>query len=357
MKPVYILSQNLSSGGAEKAIVTLANALAEKGVNVTILVVLYGQPLVPISSSVKVKFLSTIKYSCREKKIKRHLRKIKELLAIKKVTKTIRNATVISSRNEYTTILSKYGDKSVIKIAQLHNEYTAKMKNDFINNYANINYFVQLTDEFKDEIQKLMSNTNKFTKVITIPNFMEFRERPRVQKQNNIIAVGGFNVVKGFDRLIKIWSLIANKYLDWKLVIVGDGKEYEKIKTLVALEGLNGRVFLPGFLDNEKVFELMAKSKIYAMTSYSEAFPFVLIEGMQSAMCPIAFDVRVGPRSMIKNGYNGFLIEDGNNKLYARKLEELILNDALRNVMAENAYKKSLDYVKEKVIHQWIDIL
>lgn len=357
MKPVYILSQNLSSGGAEKAIITLANALTEKNVNVTILVVLHGPSLVPISPRVKIEFLSNIKYDCREKKCKRYLRKMRELLAIKKVIKKMRNATIISSRNEYTIILSKYADKSITKIAQLHNEYTVKMKNDFIARYDNINYFVQLTDEFKDEIQKLMSNTNKFTKVITIPNFVEFRERPRIQKQNNIVAVGGFNLVKGFDRLVKIWAMIADRYSDWKLIIVGDGKEYEKIKALVGFEGMNGRIFLPGFLDNEKVFELMAKSKIYAMTSYSEAFPFVLIEGMQSAMCPIAFDVRVGPRSMIKNGYNGFLIEDGNHELYARKLEELMLNDTLRNTMAKNAYKKSLDYIKENVIHQWMDIV
>lgn len=356
MKSVYILSQNLSLGGAEKAIITLANALAEKCVDVTILVALNGAPLVPISSNVKVEFLTKIQCNYREKKFQRYLRKIIELLAIKKAIKKIKDATIISSRNEYTTILSKCGDKSVNKIAQLHNEYTEKMKNDFINRYDNINYFVQLTDEFKNEIQGLML-TNKFTKVITIPNFVEFREKPNVSKQNNIVAVGGFNPVKGFDRLVKIWKLIAENNSDWRLIIAGDGKEYENIKALVSSEGLTERISLPGFLSNEKVFELMAKSKIYAMTSYSEVFPFVLIESMQSAMCPIAFDVRVGPRAMIKNNCNGFLIEDGNNELYARKLEELILNDELRNMMAENAYKKSLDYVKENVIRQWMEIV
>lgn len=357
MRPVYILSQNLILGGTEKAVITLANALLENGVDVTLLVALKSRQLIPVLSEVKIQFLTEIQCDGREKTFQRYVRKIRELQAIKNVVKKIKNATIISSRNEYTTLLSKFGDQSVNKIGQLHNEYTKYMRNDFITRYGNINYFVQLTDELKNEIQSLLITKNKFTKVITIPNFVEYRETPSAAKENIILAVGGFNPVKGFDRLIEIWSMIANDVPAWKLIIVGDGKDYSNIKALVHSKGLTDRVILPGFMENEQVFELMARSKIYAMTSHTEAFSFVLVESMQMEMCPIAFDVRVGPRSMIKNGYNGLLVEDGNNELYAKKLMEIILDSEFRDEMAAAAYKKSLEYVKENVIKLWMEII
>ena len=101
----------------------------------------------------------------------------------------------------------------------------------------------------------------------------------------------------------------------------------------------------------------MATSKIYAMTSLNEAFPFVIIEAMQSGLPVVAFDVRVGPRSLITPGKDGFLIKDGDIAAFAERLEYLMNNTSIREKMSEQAYIDSLRYTKDEVIKKWIEIL
>ena len=70
--------------------------------------------------------------------------------------------SIISTRNEYSTIISKNTDKSNYIIAQLHNDYSPKELKDFCNKYNNINSFVQLNETFKDEIELAMRKKNNF---------------------------------------------------------------------------------------------------------------------------------------------------------------------------------------------------
>ena len=78
-------------------------------------------------------------------------------------------------------------------------------------------------------------------------------------------------------------------------------------------------------------------ASIYAMSSYSEGFGMVLIESASYALPSIAFDITSGPSDIIENEKSGFLIEDGNLKDYADKLQVLMRDEKLRKTMGENA--------------------
>lgn len=357
-KEIIFIAQQLKSGGLEKAVITLANALIEKDdYNVSLYIVLHSEPIIPISKKINIQFLTDIQLK-KESTIERYFRKIIELYAVRNIVKKIHGAIIISTRNEYSTIISKNTDKSNYIIAQLHNDYSPKELKDFCNKYNNINSFVQLNETFKDEIELAMRKKNNFTQVPVIPNFIEqqiYNDGPRM---NYVIAVGGFNKVKGFDRLVEIWEIICKRENNnWTLLIAGDGREFNNINNLIKEKGLENKIKLLGRLTNEDVFKEMRKAKIYALSSYSEAFPFVALEAMQNKLPIIAFDVRTGPRNIIIDNETGFLVKDGELEEYADKLQLLMNNVELLQRMSNLAYQHSQDFLKDNIMKKWYELI
>lgn len=356
-RKIVFVAQQLQSGGLEKAVITLANALAERDdYQISLYIVLRSEPIVPISNKIKVVFLTNLRLK-KEKKAERYLRKLLELRAVKGAMQGLCNAVVISSRNEYSTIISKYTDGSNFVIAQLHNDYSAGEALDFKNKYCNVDVFVQLNETFKKEIESIMRK-NTHTTISVIPNFIERQVYEDVVRENYVIAVGGFNKVKGFDRLVVIWEKVCETHSnDWKLLIVGDGKEFENIKGLVEEKGLRDKVVLLGRLPNDAVFQYMRTAKIYALSSYSEAFPFVVLEAMYSKLPVVAFDVRMGLKTIIKDGETGFLVRDGDLDGYANKLGLLMGNQDLWQEMSTTAALHSENFLKENVMTKWHELI
>lgn len=351
---IIILAQQVELGGVEKAIIMLANSLCDKGYKVEIFSVLNSDCIIPLNKKVNLHFLSsnTIK---KENKLQRVGRKIYELYLVKKLVNKLEYEIVISTRNEYNVLLSKHGQHNFC-IAMLHNEYTKREMYNFKYDYKNINYFVQLNDTMQDEIREIMKN-NHFTKIITIPNFINKRKVGHVQRENIVISVGGMRWVKGFDRLVEIWKLVAEENPEWKLHIIGTGEEALNIEKLVSKYKLEDSIELTGYIDNEKVLDLMGHSKIYALPSRLEAFGFVIIEAMQNGLPVVSFDVRTGPANIIENEKDGYLIPDNDVETFACKLRELMNNKTLLNEMSQKAINKSEKYETDKVIKEWMSII
>ncbi len=376
-KEIYITALHLAHGGIEMAISLMSNAFIKKGYSVTILS-LYrlGTPAYPISPKVKIEYLTDVKPNKKEfkeaLKSRNPFRILKEgfyavkVLRLKKTAlvkriKEIRDGIIISTRNEHSVLLSKYGNESVLKVAQLHHDhcFEKKLLGDIKKRYGRIDYFTLLTDQLATEIQALLKGTNDRTRCITMENFLEECEFSVdfEKKEKTVVAVGRLHPVKGFDRLLEIWKQSSQNHPDWKLMIVGDGDEKQRLCELAARLGIKDSVVFTGALEHDKVMDLMKRSSLYAMTSHSEGFPFVLIEATSCGLPPIAFDVRVGPRAIINDSRNGKLIEDGQIASFAEALNELMDNDALRLELSKNAALRAKDFSEETVMQKWIALL
>jgi glycosyltransferase involved in cell wall biosynthesis len=374
MKKVYITSLHLMHGGVEMAVTLLANAFTEYGYDVEILCTYnLGQPVYKLDDRVKVTYLTDVRPNREEfraaiksknpfKILKEGLYSVK-VLRLKKSTlikkfKEIQDGIIVSTRNEHSVLLSKYGNDRVKKIAQLHHDhlFDRKLLSDFKNNYKNIDVFTLLTDRLSTEAREIMKNNNR-TKIVTMPNFLEdVSMRKAVVRERQVIAVGRLHTVKGFDRLIELW-----KSVDFSepavLKIVGDGDEKERLEMLIKENNLQNRVILTGAMPHDKVMEEMSKSLFYVMTSYSEGFPFVVIEAMLMGLPVVAFDVRVGPEAIIEHEKNGYLVPDNDNSAFAKKVELLASDRELLERMSESAVKRSRDFSKENIMKIWLDIL
>ncbi len=226
------------------------------------------------------------------------------------------------------------------------------------------NIFSKLKYRFKD------FGAKKYTKVVVlspenlknwhinnaviIPNPSWIKtENTAILKNKRVIAVARNSYEKGLDRLLLIWEKTIKKYPDWTLDIYTDEMDSLK-KEAIDLE-IKSNLNIFSFVKN--IEEKYLESSILVMTSRFEAFPMVLIEAMSLGLPSISYDCPSGPRSIITDNENGFLIPDGNLELFAEKLSFLIENEELRMKFGAASKEKMKEYQLEPVMKQWKALL
>jgi glycosyltransferase involved in cell wall biosynthesis len=187
---------------------------------------------------------------------------------------------------------------------------------------------------------------------IVIPNPLWFKTTQFADlKSKKVIAVSRHSYEKGLDRMLQIWQRVIQKHPDWCLEIYGKPNENQEMQELAnALDiGQNVTFFEPVKNINDKYLE----ASILAMTSRTEGFGMVLMEAMALGLPCVAYDCPIGPRSIIIDNENGFLVEDGNIDSFVQKVELLIENENLKIKMGENAKNSVSKYNIETIMQQW----
>ena len=194
-------------------------------------------------------------------------------------------------------------------------------------------------------------------KIVVMENPCSFEiSQANFQKREPvIIALGDLNrfTQKGFDTLIEIVAEVLPNYPDWKLKIIGEGLKGEKyLKELTNKFQITNQVQFTGYRSDVKA--IMAHSEIFILPSRWEGLPMVLLEALSQRMACITFDCKTGPSEIIRDDYNGFLIEDQNKPLMIKKLSELIENKKIRRKFQKNAPDILDNYTIENVGKKWM---
>jgi glycosyltransferase involved in cell wall biosynthesis len=168
-----------------------------------------------------------------------------------------------------------------------------------------------------------------------------------------VVSLGRLDAQKGYDMLIDVWRLIAANYPDWTLEIYGQGEWYQMLQDKIINYNLQDKVILKGVVSNvEKVY---GNGSIYVMSSRYEGFGMVLIEAMSCGLPAVSFDCEHGPREIITDGSDGFLVEPNNIDQLAEKICFLIENEYLRMEMGSNAIESVKRFSKEPIMLKWIE--
>ena len=187
---------------------------------------------------------------------------------------------------------------------------------------------------------------------IIIPNPLWFKMNQFSDlKSKKVIAVSRHSYEKGLERLLLIWKKVVEKHPDWTLDIYGKYSEDLGLQKIAQSLNISKNVVFhePVKNINDKYLE----ASFYVMTSYYEGFPMVLIEAMASGLPCIAYDCPCGPRAIINNNENGFLVENGNLDSFIQKIELLIEDENLRIEMGKKSQKSSGKYNLEFIMQQW----
>lgn len=169
--------------------------------------------------------------------------------------------------------------------------------------------------------------------------------------QKNVIAVGRHVYEKGFDRLLEIWKKVIEKHPDWNLTIYGKSNPDFDLFALAKKLNIDENITFHNPVKN--INEKYLEASIYLMTSRFEGFGMVLIEAMASGLPCIAYDCPCGPRAIIENNHNGFLIKNGNENQFIQKLNNLIENENMRIDMGNKAKISVNKYQIESIMKQW----
>jgi len=239
-----------------------------------------------------------------------------------------------------------------IQTRKMHNSLFPKligemMTSGFIRKCKKLKRLIVLTEEEKS----FWSDTEN---ILVIPNPLPFvPEKFSTLENKKAIAIGRLNYEKGFDMLIEAWKKVAEKRPDWKLDIIG--KDYGQkniLLQMIADNHLEDQVQL-----SEPVRYIENVYPEYSMfilpSRYLEALPMVLLEAMACGVPLVAFDAPCGPKDVIKDGENGFLVKIGEIGALADKINQLIESSDLRKTMGNTAKEMSADYRVEKIMTRW----
>lgn len=170
--------------------------------------------------------------------------------------------------------------------------------------------------------------------------------------EKRVIAVGRLDFQKKFDRLIDIWALVNKECPDWRLDIFGQGPDKENLQKQIAKLELGDSVSIKEPTRN--ITKEYLSSSILSMTSTYEGWGLVLTEAMSVGVPCVAYACKCGPRDIIEDGKNGYVIEEGDKEKFAQRLVDLMKNEELRQELGRKAKESSRKYNVDNIMEQWL---
>lgn len=249
---------------------------------------------------------------------------------------------IIEQKNRFRqkNILEKVKDK--VRPSSLF-----RKDNDFL--HSNYDHIITLTNE--DLVERGKINVPK-------TRIYNFKNSPKNittfgSRKNIVLAVGGLDKNKNFNELIKAVSLIKNHISEWEFHIYGEGNEFNKLKESISIFKLDDIIKLKGYsLEMDSVYKT---AKILVSTALTEAFGMTILEAFSYNIPVISYDCKSGPKEIIRDGVNGYLVEVNDTQTLADKILKLISNHQLLEEFSANTSLDLHKFDKEKIMQEWIN--
>ena len=190
-----------------------------------------------------------------------------------------------------------------------------------------------------------------------ISNGIDLSNLKRTVKKNtgkNLLFVGRIAYEKNIPYLLECFKLVTKKLPETRLVIVGDGPQLAEIRKRIISMELDKNVTITGQIDHKKLINsnIFQKSRLFITASKTETQGISTLEAQVNGLVCIGLN-EGGIKDLIKNNYNGFLIEDENKKEFAEKIISVLENNNLYKKMQKNTLKEVKKHDIKEVIKTW----
>jgi glycosyltransferase involved in cell wall biosynthesis len=165
---------------------------------------------------------------------------------------------------------------------------------------------------------------------------------------DRILHVARLVEKKGTLYLIKAFQKVVEKNRGVKLIIIGDGYLKDSLKKLSEKLGIKNSVEFLGAIENQEVLIQMEKSDIFTLPSItakngdSEGLGMVFLEAGIRGLPIVATD-HGGIPEVVKDGFNGYLVQERDIDMLADKLNFLLKNRDIREKFGQN----SISFIRE----------
>lgn len=360
MKVLYITGQILQHGGIEKVLAMKLNYWADAGYDVYLSTYEQGgQPFIyPISNKVDYEDIHidyNVDYSCSSLYSLKYLKLVpKHIYRTYQLIRRIKPDVIIIPNfgYEYWFLPLVKGNATIIR--EFHDsQYKRGMGglkvkvDDFVQRFYD--YIVVLTPQ---EVSYFKHKSN----VAVIPNPIVEATVLSDLSSYRVVTVGRLNRVKRFELFIEVARQVVQVYPDAVFEIWGEGDSVYRceLESLIEKENLGNHVFLRGA--TSQVDKELSKASMYVCTSSTESFGMTLIEAMESGLPVVSFDCPHGPRNIIHDNEDGFLIPNDSVDKMAQVIVDLLRNRKKLSEMGQKARENATAFHIDNVMKKWLNL-
>ena len=361
-KKLALFLPSLHAGGAERVMLNLAKGFSEKGIKVDLVLAKAEGPLLSyVPKNVRIVDL----------KAKRTLYSLHGLIQYikterpKALLSTMYHANIIAI---WAKILARIPLRLVIRednTTSLRIRSEESLRGRWIipilikGFYRYADVIIAVSQGVAEDLKKLTYILQDKIRVIYNPIdlskiFMladEHLDYPWFNDYPVILGAGRLVPQKDFETLIKAFAIVK-RTLPAKLVILGEGKEREKLEQLIKDLKLEGDVSLPGFTNNP--YKYMKKSSIFVLSSRFEGFANVLVEAMALGTPVVSTDCPSGPAEILEGGKWGRLVPVGDPMALAEAIIQTLKYNSL-DIKA--LQKRAMDFSMDRIIPTYLEVL
>lgn len=239
--------------------------------------------------------------------------------------------------------------KRKFKLILIHHHYehmSIKGIKGTVHKYLEIK-FLKLADDIIIPNKYVVDYTKNTTDINGNIIFLESSFKENISshtdyKNNRILFVGSLEKRKGILYGIKAFELFYKNNPKYELILAGntntDQNYYEMLKRYISKSNIKNNVRFTGRISQDELDQLYTTSDLLLFPSLNEGYGWVMIEAMSHGLPVIAFNNTAMPYT-VKDGENGFLVENKNHVSMSKKLEKTLSNLNLLKHLGNNAIK------------------
>lgn len=219
--------------------------------------------------------------------------------------------------------------------------------------YNSCDAYTVLCESYKKETAAALGLDPAASHIYAIENPEYSVADVNYDKEKIVLFCGRFeNWSKRIDRLLRIWKKAQDLMPDWKLVLVGNGENWDMLTKMADSMGLK-RVQFEGQKSN--VADYYRKASVVALTSQTEGWPLALTEAQAQGCVAIAFDCSSGVKEVLAHDKGcGIVVPSFDEDKYAEELVRISrMSDDEIMTIRKNAVDKSRLYAPEIIAEKW----
>jgi glycosyltransferase involved in cell wall biosynthesis len=328
-KKIFFIIHQMSAGGATRVVLNLVNGLDKNIFDIHLIVFNNkGTLLLEVQKDVTIHNLQSSRVLLGTHKLIYLILKEKPQIVFTGIThlnftiamwipllkKFLKNTKFITREVSIPTLRAKY-----MKTSRKMDYFYKKLILRFDIIIAQSQYMKRDLVSYYDINPKRVTVINNPVDLKAIDKRLEEGRDEKLLPKNkiNIVAIGMLRKEKAFERLIKVLSLLDDKY---HLTIVGEGIRRKILEKEIENLKINNRVTLIGLKKNPYLY--MKEAKLVLLSSLYEGFPNVLLEANACGTFVIANACAGVGEEIINSGVNGILVEENNLEAFAEAIKQ-----------------------------------